>query len=346
MKPIASIIFTSFLFFNIACNKSADIQANLWQKLNTPYFGRLQDIMFTNADTGYIFGKDSSYSISTILKTFDGGKSWEEFHFSLITDSIGPVGPFNVSPFNSNILFAFSRLHNEWAIIRSTDGGYRWHMIDSTPNSVAWGKYHFYPSRYLRSGTYIYKSIDSGFTWAKVYNSQSGFAFFDMLQFPDSQTGYTAGGIAFDATNYGIMAKTTDGGNKWQAINYPFHDIEGMSFISNNIGYVAMNMDSGNTATTYLGGCDLYKTKNGGVTWSVVSKNIFSNYRDDNGMNLHFTNEQKGFVLGPRGVYHTNDGGKSWQNEFPSTQIIKLFFPLGNCCYAVDNEGNVYKRFL
>lgn len=336
MRQAFFIIISIFFFSTTGCNKPVNTQNNLWQKLNTPYFGRLQDIMFTNADTGYIFGKDSSYSISTILKTFDGGKSWKQIHFLLSTDSIGPVGPINVSPFNSNILFAFSRLQNQWAIIRSKDGGYHWNVIDSTTSGVAWGKYHFFTqANMLRSGEYIYKSTDSGFTWIKVYDSQRGFVFFDMLQFPDTQTGYAAGGIAYDATNYGIMAKTSDGGNTWQTINYPFHNIEGMSFINDNVGYVTMNMDSGNAAITYPGGCVLYETKNGGVTWSVVSKNIFSNYRDDYGKNLYFKSDREGFVLGTEGVYHTNDGGKTWQNEFPSGELIRFTFPVENCLYCV-----------
>jgi len=335
------------MFFLMGCNKHDYVHnsTNLWQKLNTPYFGRLQDINFTSADTGYIFGKDSTYSISTIIKTSDGGNSWQEIHFHLNIDSIGPVGPVNVSPFNSNLLFAFSRLHNQWAIIRSVDGGYHWNIIDSTPSGVSWGKYHFFTAaNIIRSGEFIYMSTDSGFTWLKVRYPQSGFANFEMLQFTDSETGYTAGGIAYDATNYGIMAKTRDGGNTWETIDYSFHDIEGMSFINDNVGYVVMDMDSGNAAITYAGGCDLYKTENGGVTWNVVSKNIFSNYYDDRAANLYFKNDREGFVLGPHGIYHTKDGGKMWQNEFGSTNIINLTFPSATCCYAVDKEGNVYKR--
>ena len=163
-----------------------------------------------------------------------------------------------------------------------------------------------------------------------------------MLQFSGNQTGYTCGGIFFDGVNYGVMAKTNNGGNTWQQINYPFHDITGMSFSNDNVGYIVMNMDSANIARTYSVGTDLYKTADGGTTWTLVQKNIFSDYQSG-ATDLYFRNEHDGFVLGGS-VYHTTDGGITWHNEGPSSNIGRLFFPNPSCCYAIDWEGNVYKR--
>jgi len=354
MKQI-NFVALSLLFLSISCHKpdTADLSGSLWQKLNTPYFGRISDIQFTSSDTGYIIGYDTTVPVSTtIIKTFDGGKTWQKIYFPHVVanaNSLQPAGGWlQVSPFDSNILFSMAGGINIVYIIRSADGGYHWNIIDSTPSHAAWGRYHFFsPANILRSGEFIYTSTDSGFTWSKVYDPKNGFADFEMLQFPDIQTGFTAGGIAYDATNYGVMAKTTDGGNTWQKVNYPFHTIIGMSFINDNTGYVIMDMDSGNTARTYAGGCDLYKTENGGNTWQIVNKNIFSNYYYDYAADLYFKSEQEGFVLGGVGsIYHTTNGGRTWRNELPSSGIMNLAFPSTTCAYAIDKKGNVYKRIF
>lgn len=334
------LLIPVFLILSTACNKNDTTSdySYLWQKLNAPYFGRTSDIEFTSCDTGYILGIDSTGG-STIIKTYDGGQTWQKIYYpySHSAQNIQPTSQLSISPFISNILFALSYNQN----VFSKDGGYHWNIIDTNLNST-WGKYHFLtPADVVRSGEYIYTSKDSGFTWSKVYDSQGGFAFFTMLQFTSSQTGYTCGGIAFDATNYGLMAKTTNGGNTWQPINYPFHNIEGISFTNDNTGYIVMDMDSGNTARTYAGGSDLYKTNDGGNTWQIIKKNMFIDYYNHANY-LYFRNEQDGFALGT-GIYHTTNGGISWQNEFPAA-ITNLFFPNPSCCYAIDKQGNVFKR--
>lgn len=343
MKPITFIAFTCFLFFSIGCNKHNEVQlpGNLWQKLNTPYFGRISDIQFTSSDTGYIMGYDTTApGGTTIIKTYDGGQNWQKIYFppTIPTNAtIKPIGALNVSPFNSNILF--SECYGSTKIIRSTDGGYDWKILDSTPSPASWGRYHFFsPSNILRSGEFIYTSTDSGFTWSKVYDSQGYFAFFTMLQFTSSQTGYTSGGIRFDATDGGLMAKTTDGGNTWQPVNYTFKDILGMWFISDHVGYIVMDQDPESNCSESV----LYKTPDGGNTWKAVNKNL-----NWGGYDLYFRNEQDGFTDGLGGIFHTTDGGKTWENEFPANRanyITNLFFPNATCGYATDINGNVYKR--
>lgn len=331
----------------IQCRKSDSdpYDSRLWKKLNTPYFGRTSDIEFTSSDTGYIMGYDTSLPVgTTILKTYDGGQTWQKIYFAHLlpydTNHLQPSRTLNVSPFNSNILFSQSYVGGQKiVIVRSTDGGYHWKIVDSTQSPASWGKYHFFsPANLLRSGEFIYISSDSGFTWSKVYNSQGGFAFFTMLQFTSHQTGYTCGGIFFDGTDFGLMAKTTDGGNTWQPVKYPFYNILGMSFINDNTGYIVMDKDPEKNGQYSV----LYKTQDGGNTWNAINKNLHGG-----GYDLFFRNEKEGFTDGLGGIYHTLDGGKIWQNEFPANRanyITNLYFPNAFCGYAIDINGNVYKR--
>jgi photosystem II stability/assembly factor-like uncharacterized protein len=345
MKQIHFVVFIWFLLINIACDKhdNVGVPNELWQKLNTPYFGRISDIQFTSSDTGYIMGYDTTApGGTTILKTFDGGQSWQKIYFSptIPTNAtIKPIGPLNVSPFNSNILF--SECYGSTKIVRSTDGGYDWKIIDSTQSPASWGRYHFFsPANILRSGEFIYMSTDSGFTWTKVYDSKGGFAFFTMLQFTSNQTGYTSGGISFDGNDGGLMAKTIDGGKTWQPVNYAFRNILGMSFISDNTGYIVMDRDPESNSSESV----LYKTQDGGNTWKPVNKQL-----NWGGYDLYFRNEQDGFTYGKGGIFHTTDGGQSWRNELKDAiddPIFKLYFPNASRGYVIDENGNVYKRTL
>lgn len=354
MKVISRVylllVLTFFLFTQCKKNNNTSDFFNLWEKLSTPYFGNFIDIRFISNDTGYILGSDTLSANNILVKTCDGGRTWSKINFShkFLNDTSGGVMQLlNVSPFSANIVFS-----GRTNIIRSTDGGYNWNVIDHASSGYVWGNCHFFsPSTIIRSGENIYKSLDSGITWTNVYNiSAGGYAFFTMLQFTNNQIGYTAGGIFYDATNYGVMSKTTDGGNSWQTIDYPFHDIVGMSFLNENSGYIIMNMDSGNIATTYYGGCALYKTSDGGNSWLMINKNIFQNLNvADQGSNLYFRNNEEGFCAGREGIYHTKDGGITWQNERPSDNMeygYHFIFPTSSCCFAIDGKGNVFKRIF
>lgn len=141
------------------------------------------------------------------------------------------------------------------------------------------------------------------------------------------------------------MAKTIDGGNTWPNINYPTNNsITGMYFIDNNIGYLTVNLHKGTIATTISNGNSLYRTLDGGNNWSLINENLYNDLNDILS-NLFFRNELEGFAQGALGIYHTTNGGKTWQNESPTNNtILKLFFPNSTCCYTIDNKRNIYKR--
>ncbi len=54
-------------------------------------------------------------------------------------------------------------------------------------------------------------------------------------------------------------------------------------------------------------GSDLYKTTDGGATWIVVKKNIFSIY-ESGAIDLYFRNEKDGLASNVK-IYRTSNGG-------------------------------------
>ena len=325
-------------------NNVAPETEDKWVDLHAPNCGTPEYINFVNANSGCILGRSSNNGESgdVILKTNKGGKTW---------DSIFLPGSFLIGTFGSMLGGAYPDPDNPNGVYAAGNNG----LFHSTDNGVHWEKtrinskiqmtnMHFFdPANGISVGYGINKTADSGKTWQSVYKSDA-FAFsFTMLQFTSRQTGYVAGGTAFDATNFGMMVKTMDGGNTWKQIDYRFHDITGMAFINDKVGYVLMNLTSSGIAGTppFKDGYELDKTIDGGNTWLVVNKNIKKDYGGI-GEKIFFRNELEGFS---DGIYHTVDGSKTWRKEHVPAWIC---FPDNIIGYAAEMKvgGAILKRNL
>ena len=190
-------------------------------------------------------------------------------------------------------------------------------------------------------GGFIYKTTDGGLTWAMLNNGIGGVSFYDLEMFDDNaglavgDNGYflrTAnGGTRWDtgrvqvtgvvvgrneslqavsvvdanfavAAGYdGVVYKTFDRGVTWQSIGYPnlpgvFY-ISDVKFIDHNIGYVTGSRPGIPNS--------LYKTIDGGTTWTVLSLNA--------GQAVDFVDVNHGWMINVGGLgYRTTDGGAHW----------------------------------
>lgn len=322
--------------------------SSLWQKLDVPYFGTPVDIQFANKDTGYILAAaDSNTTRNILIRTYNGGQTWDVIRFSetfykdTAKSNLTHITP---SPFNANVLIA-----NSGNILRSVDGGRHWAILD-VPTDLLLPRtsvrFAFVtPSYIVSAGAKTYQSMDSGKSWQATYEPEGYFATFNILQFTSGSTGYTAGGTVFDATNYGMMAKTTDGGNTWQPVNFPLNQaITGMYFFNDNIGYITINLYKGSITTSYASGTAIYKTEDGGNTWNTINANLQLAPYDGIGK-IYFKNELEGIGNG-NNIYHTVDGGKTWkmENTDKNGPLYIISYPDNTHFYVVDYYSNVYKR--
>jgi photosystem II stability/assembly factor-like uncharacterized protein len=107
------------------------------------------------------------------------------------------------------------------------------------------------------------------------------------ISFGDAATGYIGGEDS-------LLLKTTDGGATWHPIPLigvllPLgaDDIEDVEFLSASVGYITAT----NHTFPYLRG-DVYKTSNGGTSWTFVDAGNTAAYR------THFLAEGEGYVIG------------------------------------------------
>jgi len=321
MKRLYFFLLLNFLFFPSS--------AQTWEWSNPKPCGNvMEEIYFTDPSTGYIVGTGG-----TIMKTFDGGDTWNILNSGTLYDL------YDLSFPNANTGYAVGA---NGIILKTTDAGTSWinksnsndpfyavnfPTVDTgyTCKTVVdgWGNY----------GEEMHKTTDGGNTWSKLSISGNPLK----VYFMTSDTGfYTGQGMTAGA--YSVIRRTTDGGITWNTCwsSSTIQYTEGISFIDRLTGFVV------GAAGTIL------KTTDGGSTWqsmmSGTTNNLFS---------VFFINALTGFASGDSGiVLKTTNGGVTWTTRTAITDgrfysvggsdLNHLFF-LGQKALPYKYESSMYK---
>lgn len=168
----------------------------------------------------------------------------------------------------------------------------------------------------------ILKSSDGGDNWINQLDAGIN-AIFNSIFFIDSLIGWAA---VENKRPY----KTTDGGNNWiEQINLNLYSTKDIYFSSYSLGFCTKSND-------------LYKTVNGGNTWSLDSldtglgQSTFTSY---DSMNI--------FITGNK-VFRTTNKGENWV-EFPELEgldwRLKLFLTHINTGHLSGEMGWIVKYY-
>ena len=202
---------------------------------------------FVDANTGFAVG-----DASTIRKTIDGGTTWTTVT-SPVTADLRRVWFLNAS-----IGFITGGISNSSAaILKTTDGGATWTALNTPLSQVVYGIYftdalNGYASDY--SGNII-KTTDGGSTWN--YQTSGVATVIYSFFFVSPTAGFAVGAN-------GVVLHTLNAGATWTSVTSGTTDwLFNIKFITTNIGY----MFGGNVGGTGVG--NIYKSTDGGVTWTV-----------------------------------------------------------------------------
>ena len=248
MKKLYFIIITSFCSLNIF---------GQWTQINSGTTQGLNALYFLDSDNGFI-GGNAGITSTTLLKTTDGGLSWNS--------------P-NISTVNSIRSIQFT----------NTTNGF---LSTSAPSEG-------------------FKTIDGGNNWTAIntaiYNNGD-------VYFKDSDTGFV-----YSPNNGDDVSYTFDGGSTWS--HYPNGTFGGNAISS--IHFPISNSSIGFAVTAWGG--KIFKTTNGGISWSQIAQPTSQNLND-----VFFTSTNNGFILGSSFILETNDGGANWTTTNSNLGGVKI----------------------
>lgn len=276
-----------------------------WDTLKTLPSGYFANIVFTDANTGYIA---STYG--TLYKTINAGKDW-----TVTTPVAGLLFLNSLCFTDPNTGYMVGKA----AVLKTTDAGATWNKLTMGTGSN-FNKIYFYDQNVgfaLGDNGIIYKTTNAGSSWdsLKTGLDYSSGSYLKSIYFINSTTGFACG--------YPGMIKTTDGGNTWtKAGTYTNLSIINFSSATNG---------------TVLGSSTL-KTTDGGATWQSTNTNTSYSY-------VSFVDANTAFGFGSWGAMgKTNDGGKTWIANSPMTDNHCIWFTDANTGYMGASEENSYNN--
>lgn len=289
-----------------------------------------------NPDTMYIATGDGdggdTYSVG-VLKTVDGGLTWNAIGPNWTITNYIRVRKIVIHPTNHSLLI----LATSNGIYRTTNGGSVW-------SQVATGNYYdieFKPGDpsiiYAAKSGEFYRSTNTGASWSQITSG-----------LPSSDIGRTAIAVTPANSNYVYFlgCNNTNSGYKglYRSTN------SGVSFTTqsttpNILGYASDGSSSGGQGwydlavaaspvsanEVYVGGINVWKSTNGGVSWNMVGYWYYPNstypyvHADIHALDFNGTTL---FAGCDGGIWRTTNGGNSW-TDLSFGLTISQFYRFG-----------------
>lgn len=258
----------------------------------------LRSVSFLDANEGFAFGGSKAY------KTLNGGTSWFD-NTSSLPDIIKVTGRllYGATHELSTDIYVGGNLST---FIRYN--GSTWSDVSKGTSHNAYNLYAHSSSTVL-STTSITGAADYG-----LRTTNSGGSWSEPATFPQDKTVL---GVDFNGAN-GIMCssanttidkifRSTNSGATWTAQNGLTVDaMRAVAFPTSSVAYIAGGDQSG------LWG-HIWKSTNGGVSWTDISGNLPASTRRINTM--RFFDENKGWIgTNFNKIAYTLDGGASWSS--------------------------------
>jgi len=204
-------------------------------------------------------------------------------------------------------------------------------MIESLTDVRFWDE----NNGFVAGGSTLLTTNDGGVSWSKHLVPTTNNAFNDIELFGTNKA-FTFGpdGVVFFTDNKGVNWERRIIGNNG------IKNYKGANFITNSLGYLVGINDYLDEETAFL-----YKTINGGESWSEVSSNISTlisgNFTPND---IFFLNENLGFLWGGSSLFKTVNGGETWESlgNPTNSNINKLQFIDLETAY-LSSGSSIYK---
>jgi photosystem II stability/assembly factor-like uncharacterized protein len=306
---------------NIFCSCKKDkIYFDKIERVESNTTSRLNRIQFLN-DTTCIIAGGEKFNKAEILRSTDGGYTWQSFSDFPETNK-GQYG-FGVSPAGKIWTTGF-----DGTILESNNDGASW-----SERRVQNWKYHVALSfvnenRIVLLNTAAQKGgfiivVDSNL---QILKSDSVAFGTNDVQMVNEQTGYIAA--------YGVILKTNDGGDTWEYLNIK------------NDNFNALDCKGPDEVWTCGYNGSIYHTTNGGKTWDRLRNGNSITIKKYNLTDIVFKDANNGYAVGEKGlVIYTSNGGKDWKeyNRFTENALRSITICPNGTLLVVGDEGVIYR---
>jgi photosystem II stability/assembly factor-like uncharacterized protein len=339
MKARIYLLISLFFFFEKVSAQTSGNEGWFWQ-YPKPQGNTLNDIFIFDVNTAIAVG-----DLGTVIKTTNGGKSWDVQHHAGGTS-------YNLSGVH------FTDSMNGWAVggmkypsknilLKTGNGGKNWTEV-TTDTSLCYNAVYFVDADtgfVVGEGGILLRTTDGGNSWdIRKIDDYIGYGWLDVfdlfaITFTDKQTGWIVGFGYYGNQIY----KTTDCGRTWQwneHILAPkiFVGLNDICFTDKNNGFIAGNEGA------------FLKTTNGGTTWQY--QNLWEKYQNEDYQyfpSVFFTDSLKGWIVG--GNYYafilkTTDGGENWTEEANNNnEMMHNFYKIRFSSEPANNAGWIIGQF-
>jgi photosystem II stability/assembly factor-like uncharacterized protein len=278
------------------------------------------DTLYIATGDGYGYEAGSIFWGGTytagIMKSTDGGLTWNSTGFSFIQAAKNIVQRLVVNPVNPSVLLAATRT----GIWRSADAGTTWANvlalqmydieINTANDSIV----------YCSGSNSVYRSPDQGLSWTAV------------------QTGLGANNsrmsIAVTAANPNCLYVLNDTGACYKSLNggNSFQLMSAAGPTANFYGYYdcVLSVSQQDPNKVVVGGLQVASSTDGGITWKVAgnwSGWPAANYvhADNHDLEFYPGNDSLLFSCDDGGLFRTNDLGQNWTDLSNGLSISQMY---------------------
>ncbi|HMS65869.1 MAG TPA: hypothetical protein PKD83_11530 [Ignavibacteria bacterium] len=319
--------------------------ASGWTTMNLPgSFTVLTDIIFKDANTGYVCGNPNYFAYTT-----NAGSGWN------VSNVVSAEG-MNDLTYSGGVLYMAGNYEYYY---KSTNNGINWTSVYfrdlSNPNQPPLNSPAIIYGISVNGNDHVVVgqdgivniSNDGGSSWRnKNYSVTNNFGAYNyssmLVQTTGSSNPATVGNIWLGPEGGGNVLFSSNAGTNWVTKPTPnLASVHGIQFPNSLTGYIC----GGNS---FQGIGEMSKTTNGGNNWTALGLPTPMNSTQINGMS--FVNATTGWIGGSTGsCLKTTNGGSSWAVQTLETNppyILSIGminastgYILGNTLYSTTNGG-------
>ncbi len=306
-------LFSVSIFF-LSCKKEKFYPS--WIEHNSPTELTLNAVHFSDDTTGHIVG-GNVWNDDIYLKTTDGGTTW-------LVDSLNGKEIYDMQ-FNAD--------HNGFAVAWGGDFYFK-----ETPESN-WTFHNLgFPFETFRGVSFWGKEngiivTGAAFRSGKIIQVNETFeaSIVDSFEQELSAVFHSEKDIVH-VVGYGIVLRSTDGGNTWKKKNIIGDFFRAVHFPTSTVGYAVGQSGS------------IIKTTDAGENWKFIRNGDAISTSNKSFRSVFFIDEDHGYVVGHDGLFwRTKNGGDDWETmpDLPEVDLHDIFIR-NDRGFIVGKNGKIF----